>query len=91
MLLGMQYFDFAQIYSTGNQICPNLITFAQMSLQFCPNFAQIHPNLPKSNQFCSPQKLPGMWLHLLHPQLLRNYIDKKGKTLSIFFFPLISK
>jgi len=29
--------------------CRNLITFAQISAQFCPNFAII---LPKSNQFC---------------------------------------
>jgi len=25
--------------------------FAQISPQFCPDFAQIQPNLPKSNQF----------------------------------------
>jgi len=34
----------------SNQICSNFITFAQISLQFCPNFASI---LSKSNS-CIP-------------------------------------
>jgi len=34
----------------SDQICPNLITFAQISPQFCQNFDLIQPNLPKSNQ-----------------------------------------
>jgi len=40
----MQDVDFAK----SKQICPNLITLAQISLKFHLNFAQILPN----NQFC---------------------------------------
>jgi len=50
MFLGMQDFDFAQIQSN----LPKSITFAQLSLQFCPNFASIlpkfHPSLAKLAQ-----------------------------------------
>jgi len=68
------------ILPKSNQICPNLITFAQISPQFCPNlftfgfaliwlnFAQILPNLPKFNQFCSKKYLLGA-VHKRRPQL----------------------
>jgi len=37
MFLGMQDFDFAHVESN----CPNLITFAQISLQSCLKFSSI--------------------------------------------------
>jgi len=51
------FFWFSEIISVGYRrsdvfgngrfwFCPNLITFSQISPQFCPTFAQIQPNLP---------------------------------------------
>jgi len=43
--------DVILILPKSNQLCPNLITFAHISLQFCTNFAQILPNFPNLINF----------------------------------------